>query len=162
MIAQYKFSDKAMTIGTHIHHLSIPIPFLLFYYLFCDNFEKVNTDTVKRTKKTRLINIWSNECTLSIFSIENKNAVRFMKGDKLYYGCRKIVLVFTNNDDYDGGINVYILVEKRRKWQVNTSNNFELLVTPPTFRRLVNPNTNLRLIVGNLLNQIHISSLSSL
>ena len=26
-----------------------------------------------------------------------------MKGDKLYYGCGKLVLVFTNNDDYDSG-----------------------------------------------------------
>ena len=87
MTAQYKFGDKTMTIGTHhIHCWSIPISFLLSCYLFGENFEKVNTDTVKRTKKTRLIHIWSNERVLSMFSIGNKNAVRFMKGDKLYYG----------------------------------------------------------------------------
>ena len=55
-----------------------------------------------------------------------------MKGDKLYYGCRKLVIVFTNYDDYYDRTNAYILGEKRGKWQVEKSNNLELLVTSPT------------------------------
>ena len=91
-----------MTIGTHIHWWLISIPFLLSCYLFGENFEKVNTDTVKRTKKSRFIRNWINEQALLMFSIENKNAVQFWKRSKLYYTFGTIVVFFTNNEDYDG------------------------------------------------------------
>ena len=140
LITQYKSGDEIVTIGTHIHCWLIQIPFLLSCYLFGENFEKVNTDTIKRTKKTRLIHIWSNERALLLFSIENKNTVQFMKGDKFYYACRKIVLFFTNNGNHNGGTNAYILGKKRRKWLVKTNTNLELLVTSPIFRRVIDPN----------------------
>merc|ERR1712115_690629 len=59
-LLQYKFGDKTVTIRSQIHCWSIPIPFLLSSYLFGETFEKLNTVTVKRIKKTRLIRIWSN------------------------------------------------------------------------------------------------------
>ena len=141
-LLQYKFGDKTVTICSQIHCWSIPIPFLLSSYLFGENFEKLNIVAVKSTKKTRLIHIWSNERAMLMLSIENKNAVQFMNVGKWFYGCRKLVIVFTKHDEYFGGTNAYILGEKRGKWQVKTSNNLELLVTPPTLRRFEAPNTN--------------------
>ena len=129
---QYKFGDKTVTIHSHIHHWSIPIPFLLSLYLFGENFDKLNTvAVVKTTKKTRLIHIWSNECAMSLLSIENKNAVQFMKKDKMYYACAKIGIVITKPNEYHGGTNGYVIGETRTKWVVKTANDLELLVTPP-------------------------------
>ena len=140
--AQYKFGNKTVTIPSHIHRWSIPIPFFLSCYLFGENFEKLNSDTVKRTKKTRMIHIWTNECALSIFSIENKNAVQFMKKDIMYYGCERNLIVITKLDEYYDGTTCCILGEKKRKWLVKTVNNLELLVTHPTFTCPINPSTN--------------------
>ena len=72
MTKPYKFSNKTVTINTHIHCWLIPIPFLLSCYLFGENFEKVNTVTVKSKKKTRLIDIWSNEHALLCLALKTK------------------------------------------------------------------------------------------
>ena len=130
-------------IGKQIHRWSIPIPFLLSSYLFGENFEKLNTvAVVKTTKKTRLIHIWSNERAMSMLSIENKNAVRFMKKDKMYYACAKIFIFFTEPIDYYGETNGYVIRETTTKWVVKTANDLELLVTYPTLTFPIDKETN--------------------
>ena len=139
----YKFGDETVKIRKQIHRWSIPIPFLLSLYLFGEKFEKLDTvAVVKSTKRTRLIHIWSNERAMSMLSIENKNAVQFMKKDIMYYGCERNLIVITKLDEYYDGTTCCILGEKKRKWLVKTVNNLELLVTHPTFTCPINPSTN--------------------
>ena len=77
-----------------------------------------------------------------VFSIKNKNAVQFMKKDKMYYACAKIVIVITEPEEYYGGTNGYIISETRTRWVVKTANNLELLVTRPTLTFPIDEDTN--------------------
>ena len=82
-----------------VYRSSIPIPFLLSCFLFGESFEKVAKLTVKKTAKSRLINIWINERALSLFSIQNLNVFRFWKKDLQYMGCAKLHIKFLDPDD---------------------------------------------------------------
>ena len=112
-----------------IYRSSIPIPFLLSCYLFGESFEKVAKLTVKKTAKSRLINIWSNKRALSLFSIQNLNAFRFWKKDLQYMGCAKLHIKFLDPDD--GIAQWFVLGENNNgKLLVETRNRVSLLVSP--------------------------------
>ena len=68
-----------------------------------------------------------------MFIIENQNGIGFWNGDKLYYWRRKIVVNFTNDEDF-GTTNGYVLGESKRKWLAKTKIDVNLLVTPPKFK----------------------------
>ena len=76
------FGGDRVELTKMVYRNSIPIPFLLSSYLFGESFEKVAKLTVKKTAHSRLINIWSNERAMSLFSIKDLNAFRFWKKDK--------------------------------------------------------------------------------
>ena len=76
-----KFGGDDVELCKMVYRNSIQIPFLLSCFLFGESFEKVAKLTVKKTVKSILINIWSNERSLSLFSIQNLNAFCFWKKD---------------------------------------------------------------------------------
>ena len=102
--------------------------------------KKVTKLTVKKTTKSRLINIWSNKRALSLFCIQNLNTFRFWKKDFQYMGCGKIHIKFLDPDD--GIAQGFVLGENNNgKLLVETRNRVSLIVSPPMLEKYTDDET---------------------
>ena len=134
------FGGDRVELTNMIYRNSIPIPFLLSSYLFGESFEKVAKLTVKKTAHSRLINIWSNKRAMSLFTIKDLNAFRFWKKDKEFMGCANFFINIIDPPPR-GNVQGFVLGEDNDGWLlVETTNNYRLVVSPPTLEKYTDAN----------------------
>ena len=113
---------------------------MLQYYLFGNNFNKVEQYKIKRTPRTFLFHIASMKIANQIFNVGdlcsaevyvNNNNNSMVK----YSCCGKVII---RNLDTDSEIGGYILEETNTRWKVQPADNHTVYILVPIYNKDTN------------------------
>ena len=131
---------------------------MLQYYLFGNNFNKVEQYKIKRTPQTFLFHIASMEIAKQIFNIGDLCLVEVYinnnnNNNMIWYSCCGKVII--RNLDSDTEIGGYILEETNTRWKVQLDDNCTVYILIP----IHNKNTNSWIFPHQIINNVSYSIL---